>query len=57
MISPSDVQVKGNAGTEHDGRPDSSHEKEVSKANVSGNDTMSGKEKAGANEPDKKGQI
>ncbi|MES2216636.1 MAG: hypothetical protein V4481_05075 [Patescibacteria group bacterium] len=57
MVNPSNPGVAGNSSVEHDGRPDSSHEQEVRKANKGGNDTMSGEEKAGANEPDKKGEL
>lgn len=35
MTNPHNPGVKGNSSVQHDGRPDSSHEKEVSKAGCS----------------------
>lgn len=51
MISPHSPGQKGNdKPTVHGGRPDADHEKEVRKADIGGNDMMSGEEKAGADE-------
>lgn len=36
METPKDPQQKGSAGVQHDGRPDSSHEAEVRKAERGG---------------------